>query len=202
LCVARRIGTLLRMARHARGELPAGTYHVTTRSGGPIPIFLDDNDSTRLAMLLIRALRKAGLVCRAFCFMPTHYHLLLDVPADALQAAMHRLNGFYARGFNLRHGRKGHLFGERYYCRLVKSDEHMIELLRYIARNPVEAGLCEKPSDWYWSSYRGCIELDDGFPFVDSTLLRSYFGENRARATELIREFVEGQEPTTIATWV
>jgi hypothetical protein len=66
----------------------------------------------------------------------------------------------------------------------------MLELLRYIARNPVESGLCEKPSDWYWGSYRGCVELDDGFPFVDSTPLRSYFGADRTRATELIRRFV------------
>jgi REP element-mobilizing transposase RayT len=178
------------MTRCARGELAAGTYHVTTRSGGSVPIFVDDDDRTRLCMLLARSIRRAGWVCRAFCFMTTHYHLLLDTPANTLQAGMHRLNGFYARGFNLRHDRKGHLFGERYYCEFVESDGHMLELLRYIACNPVEAGLCEKPCDWYWGSYRGCVELDDGFPFVDQTLLRSYFGADRARATELIRRFV------------
>jgi REP-associated tyrosine transposase len=178
------------MARCPRGELAAGTYHVTTRSGGPISIFVDDDDRTRLCTLLTRALRRGGWVCRAFCFMTTHYHLLLDTPRDTLQAGMHRLNGHYARGFNLRHDRKGHLFGERYSCTLVESDGHMLAVMRYIANNPVEAGLCEKPSDWYWGSYRGCVDLDEPFPFVDSTLLRSYFGADRARATELIRRFV------------
>src|SRR5690348_16575265 len=160
------------MTRLPRGELPAGTYHVTTRSGGPIPIFLDDDDRTFFCTLLTRWLRRLGWVCRAFCFMSTHYHLLLDTPANTLQAGMLRLNGFYARGFNLRHARAGHLFGERYFCTLVESDEHMLELLRYLARNPVEAGLCERPSSWYWGSYRGCVDLDPGFPFVDSTALR------------------------------
>jgi putative transposase len=155
-----------------------------------VPMFLDDDDRTHFCALFIRVLRRAGWACRAFCFMTTHYHLLHDVPAETLQAGMHRLNGLYAQGFNVRHDRSGHLFGDRYSHDPVESDGHMLEVLRYIARNPVEAGLCEKPSDWYWGSYRGCVELDEGFPFVDSTLLRSYFGADRARATELIRHFV------------
>lgn len=112
-------------------------------------MFLDDDDRTRFAMLLIRTIMRAKWTCRAFCLMTTHYHLLLDVAANALQPGMQHLNGNYARGFNLRHGRSGHLFGERYHDVLVESDEHMLELLRYIARNPVEAGLCARPSDWY-----------------------------------------------------
>jgi hypothetical protein len=69
----------------------------------------------------------------------------------------------------------------------------MLHLLRYIARNPVEAGLVAKPSDWYWSSYRGCAGLDGGFPFVDSSLLREYFSSAEPRACELVRAFV-GEE--------
>jgi len=29
-----------------------------------------------------------------------------------------------------------------------------VEKLRYIHRNPVKAGLCERPEDWEWSSFR------------------------------------------------
>ena len=92
--------------------------------------------------------------------MPTHYHLLLDVPENGLRHGMHRLNGCYAKWFNRRHGRVGHLFGERYYSGLVESDGHMLQLLRYFALNPVQAGLVTRPSEWYWGSYRGCAGLD------------------------------------------
>jgi putative transposase len=177
----------------ARGKILAGTYHVTTRSGGPIPIFHDDVDRTWFCLQLTRAITSAGWVCRAFCLMVTHYHLLLDVPDNGLKTGMGRLNGCYAKGFNRRHGRVGHLFGERYYSGLVESDGHMLQLLRYIARNPVDAGLVTKPSDWYWGSYRGCAGLDAGFPFVDSSLLREYFGSVEHRACELVRAFV-GEE--------
>ena len=176
---------------NSRGYLPAGTYHVTTRSGGPIAIFIDDIDRTSFCMHLTRAIKRRGWVCRAFCLMTTHYHLLVDVAANSLQEGMRELNGCYSRRFNRRHGRVGHLFGERYYAGLVESDGHMLQLLRYIARNPVDGGLASRPIDWPWSSYRGCIGLDAGFPFVDSAPLRRYFGTDEQRANELIRAFVE-----------
>jgi putative transposase len=176
-----------------RGNLAAGTYHVTTKSGGPIPIFHDDDDRTLFCMQLIQAMKGAQWVCRAFCLMSTHYHLLLDTPDNGLQVGMRHLNGCYAKWFNRRHGRVGHLFGERYYSGLVESDGHMLQLMRYLALNPVRAGLVTRPSEWYWGSYRGCAGLDAGFPFVDSSLLRGYFGSAEPRACELVRAFV-GEE--------
>ena len=160
------------------------------RSAGPIPMFLDDYDRTLFCSLLARTIKKHTWICRAFCLMTTHYHLLLDVKDNALQLGMHNLNGPYAQRFNARHKRSGHLRGDRYRAIRVESDGHMLQLLRYIARNPVEAGLCEHPSDWPWSSYRGCAELDAGFAFVDSSLLRAYFGRDRRLATRLVRDFV------------
>ncbi len=175
-----------------RGDIPAGTYHVTTRSGGPIPIYVDDVDRTWFCAYLTRAITANAWTCRAFCLMTTHYHLLLDVPHNALQKGMQGLNGCYARRFNQRHGRRGHLFGERYYAGRVDSDGHMLAVLRYIARNPVEAGLAAEPEEWLWSSYRGCAGIDAGFAFVDSRSLRRYFGRDEARSCELLRAFVAG----------
>jgi REP element-mobilizing transposase RayT len=178
------------MARRARGDLPAGTYHVTLRSAGPIPMYLDDYDRMLFCLILAAVIKKHGWTCRAFCLMTTHYHLLLEVEHNALQRGMQSLNGPYAQRFNVRHKRSGHLRGDRYSAIPVESDGHMLYALRYIARNPVEAGLCNRPSDWRWGSYRGCAELDAGFAFVDSSHLRAYFGENRHEATRLLRAFV------------
>jgi putative transposase len=175
-----------------RGEVPAGTYHVVTRSCGPIPIFLDDDDRTWFCTYLLRAMKAQGWICRAFCLMTTHYHLLLEVRENTLQRGMQRLNGCYARRFNARHERKGHLFGERYYSDAIESDDHMLAVHRYIARNPVKAGLVETPEDWRWASYRGCAGIDAGFPFVDPTPLRRYFSSDDKRACDLLRAFVAG----------
>jgi putative transposase len=178
------------MARQARGDIPSGTYHVTLRSAGPIAMFRDDHDRTLFCVLLARTIKKHEWICRAFCLMTSHYHLLLDVEHNALQRGMQQLNGPYAQRFNARHKRSGHLRGDRYAAKPVESDGHMLHALRYIARNPVEAGVCMRPSDWPWGSYRGCAEFDVGFDFVDSSSLRSYFGRDRREATRLLRAFV------------
>jgi putative transposase len=178
------------MSRHARGHLPAGVYHVTTRSAGPTSVFTDDDERTRFCNLLATTIHRSSWRCWAFCIMSTHYHLLVEVPDDTLQAGMQRLNWGYARWFNAQHRRSGHLFGERYYCVRVETDVHMLILLRYLARNPVAAGLCERPADWRWGSYRGCIGIDEGFPFVDAAPLHAYFGDVAERSTALMRQFV------------
>ncbi len=171
------------MARLPRGDVPAGIYHVNTRGAGPMPIFRDDDDRTLFCVQLVRTIVRMEWICRAFCFMTTHYHLVLDVPANTLQPGMQRLNGLYARAFNLRHGRNGHLFGERYFDASVETDEHFHEAVRYVAINPVEAGLCATPSDWVWSSYRDAVGEANEFPFVDSSML---CGDD-------LRRFVEGE---------
>jgi REP element-mobilizing transposase RayT len=154
-------------------------------------MFIDDGDRMDFCGRLAREVDRFGWTCRAFCLMTTHYHMLLDVAANRLQPGMHRLNGQYAQEFNQRHGRWGHLVGERYGATPVETDGHMLRAFRYIVRNPVRAGLCQSPADWLWSSYRGCAALDGGFAFVDERPVRAYFGGDSAEALRLLREFVE-----------
>lgn len=123
--------------------------------------------------------------------MTTHYHLLLDVQTNALQPGMHAINGQYAQEFNKRHGRSGHLRGDRYGAEPVLTDAHMLRAYRYIDRNPDRAGLCEKPADWKWSNYRGSIGLEPPFPFVTDEPMLAYFGAQRAEAIRNLRAFVE-----------
>lgn len=179
------------MPRQPRGDVAAGTYHVTMRSAGPIAMFIDDFDRTDFCRRLASTIKESGWTCRAFCLMTTHYHLLLDVEANRLQPGMHRLNGQYAQTFNRRHRRSGHLRGDRYRAEAVLSDEHMLQAFRYIARNPVRAGLCKSPADWLWSSYRGSAGLDGAFAFIDDAPMRAYFGGDSAQALQRLRNFTE-----------
>lgn len=179
------------MARLPRGTLVAGIYHVTRRSAGPIEMFRDDVDRTDFCNRLAATIRKHGWICHAFCLMSTHYHLLVEVAEDALQPGMQRLNGPYAQQFNRRHGRNGHLKGSPYGATPVVSDEHLLDCIRYIARNPVEAGLCAHPSEWIWGSYRGCAGYDVSFSFTTNDLVAASFHRDRALAVKLLRRFVE-----------
>ena len=178
------------MARPPRIQV-AGTYHVTSRGTGPSAIFLDDADRQTFLATFSTVLRRSGWVCDAFCLMDTHYHLLIETPAPNIAAAMHRLNGLYARSFNRRHGRVGHLFQARYHAVLVQTDNHLLELFRYLALNPVRGGLCSSPEDWPWSSYASMLNPTRQALLPVSERPLQLFG-GAAEGLARLRAFVEG----------
>jgi hypothetical protein len=51
-------------------------------------------------------------------------------------------------------GEAAHFWQKRYYDFNIRNNPQFVEKLRYIHRNPVERGLCERPEDWEWSSFR------------------------------------------------
>jgi len=149
-----------------------------SRTAGPIEMFRDDTDRSRFCALLEKVLRRLPWTCCAFCLMTTHFHLVLEVGDGTLSDGMQSLNWAYASRFNKRHKRKGHLVGERFTCRRVRSNRRLLRLFAYVAHNPVKAGLCKSPADWYWGSYRGAAGYGDVFGFVDHTRIRAFFGED------------------------
>jgi len=84
--------------------------------------------------------------------MSSHYHLVLASTCASLSDGMRRLNGDYARRYNKRHGRRGHLFDERFSSFAVEDDQHLEAAIEYVLQNPVRAGLCLEARDWEWSA--------------------------------------------------
>jgi len=58
----------------------------------------------------------------------------------------------YARCFNSKSNRMGHVFQGRFHAVLCKDRNQFIALVRYIHNNPVRAGLVERSEEWAWSS--------------------------------------------------
>jgi putative transposase len=142
------------MPRLPRYLLPVeGVYHVTARGVARCAISHDDDRRFFLA-LLARAVRRADWTCHAFCLMPNHYHVVVETVLERLSRGLHRLNGDYAQAFNQRHGRSGHLFGDRFAAFAIRDDEHLRQACEYVLQNPVRAGLCERAADWRWGGYR------------------------------------------------
>jgi REP element-mobilizing transposase RayT len=147
------------MARPPRVQIAGGIYHVTARGNGRQAICQDDDDRLRFLVIRDRVVRRYKWRLHAYCLMTNHFHLLLETPEPNLSAGMQRLNSAYATYFNMRFAHVGHLFQQRFASRLIESEEYFVEVLRYIAFNPVRAGLCEHPSDWPWSSFHGAHGL-------------------------------------------
>jgi putative transposase len=146
------------MPRFPRYLLPDGVFHATARGAGQIAIFRDDDDRRTFLGLLAWVCHDFRWTCQAFCLMTNHYHLVIEALREDMSNGFRRLNGLYAQGFNARHGRWGHLFGERFWCRPLEEEDELERTCIYVLENPVRAGLCAQPRDWPWSACR--FELD------------------------------------------
>jgi putative transposase len=181
--------TLAGMPRAPRDRAP-GIHHVTVGSAGPIPYYRDDVDRLTWIRRLVRVLDRYDWTCIVLCQLTTHFHLLLEIPNASLPDGMHDLSSEYAKEFNHRHGRIGYLIRDRYWSRRITTDEYVLTAFRYIARNPIEAGICDRPEDWHWSSFATSCGLAQTFPFVDATIALSQFGNSPAAAILALRDFV------------
>lgn len=103
---------------------------------------------------------------------------------------MRQLNGVYGQSFNQRHKSVGHLFQGRFKAILVEKDSYLLELSRYLVRNPVRAGIVEDPAQWPWSSYRMTLGKEKDAPWFSKDILLAYFSSNRGKAQSLYEAFV------------
>ena len=139
------------MARGLRSGLPDGYFHATARGVDGEAIYRDERDYRAFLTLLLGVVNRFGWRMHALCLMTNHYHLVVEATRPQLSGGFHRLNGVYAQRFNHRHDRRGHLFGDRFWCAVIDSDEYLAAVCRYVLANPVRAGLCELPADWTWT---------------------------------------------------
>ena len=108
------------MARAVRVEFPGAIYHLMARGVARLPTFLDDEDRRHFLEILGQLVALGALEVHAFCLMPNHYHILCETPDAGLARWLRHLNGDYARWFNRRHKRVGHLCPGRYKAILVE----------------------------------------------------------------------------------
>jgi len=120
---------------------------------------LDTDERCRIfESALERVRRSYRLYVYGYVVMPEHVHLLLSEPncptppqhytlADALKSLK---QGVSRRLL----GNAEHFWQKRYYDFNIRNYPQFVEKLRYIHRNPVKRGLCERPEDWGWSSFR------------------------------------------------
>ena len=145
------------MARQPRNEVEAGIHHVYARGNNRQRIFRDARDFELYVELLEDVVRRFRWRCLSYCLMPNHVHLLVETVEPNLGIGMHRLHTLYARSFNRRRRRTGHLFENRYGSVPVTSDPQLVTTAAYIAANPVKARLVDRPEDWDWSSHAGTV---------------------------------------------
>lgn len=173
-----------------------GYYYVCARGTNKQLIFEGDDDRWEFLELMRDCCREAGVTVVAWCLMGNHVHLVLADYEDRMSAAMHRLLLTYARRFNKRTGRTGHLFQNRFDRRSLDTDRHLMAAIRYVHADPQEAGiaLIER---YPWSSFAEYLRMYDGDvakSFSDPSTVLELFGSAEGFIAYSL-ETLDGSDP-------
>ena len=164
------------MSRPLRIEYPGAYYHIMNRGAGYQATFGNDHHR-QLFLDLLGELHKTFKVnIHAYCLMDNHYHLLLETPLGNLSRAMRHLNGVYTQRYNREVKTDGPLFRGRFKAILIDVDTYLLNVSRYIHRNPIEAGIVRKAERYPWSSYRAYIGQITRPPWLTTQQILSMIG--------------------------
>ena len=147
------------MPRPLRLEYEGAFHHVMNRGRNRQSIFHDSDYFEAFLTTLKEASERHDAIIHAYCLMSNHYHLLIETPQANLSQIMQHINGKYTQWYNRHRGKDGTLFRGRYKSVLVDEDSYLLQLSRYIHRNPLEVKkkMVNQLEEYQWSSYPAYI---------------------------------------------
>lgn len=186
------------MSRPLRIEYPGAWYHVMNWGRRREQIFRTSRDYEVFIEVLQETAELRNLQVAGYCLMPNHYHLLLHTPEGNISSCMRHINSLYTQRFNRTHKEDGQLFRGRYKAVVVSNDSNLLEVLRYIHRNPIRAELVQDAGDFLWSSHRGYISRAKKWDWLSTSFLLAKFSQNDSQARKVYSDFISGQESEKI----
>ncbi len=89
----------------------------------------------------------------AFVLMDNHYHLLVKTPDKNIDEFMYVFNKSFSLYLRVETNMINKMFGGRYKWSLIEHPKYYMNVLKYIYRNPIAAGLCFSAEDYRYCSY-------------------------------------------------
>jgi len=152
------------MSRPLRIEYEDAIYHVMNRGRARQKIYHGEAYYLAFLQCLSEAHQRFGLEILSYCLMGNHYHLLVKTPRGNISRAMRHINGVYTQRYNRLKRTDGALFRGRYKAILIDASSYLLEVSRYIHRNPAETRtpLVNKLENYCWSSYPAYVNKTKG----------------------------------------
>ena len=168
------------MARHYRAPVEGGFYHVTNRGNNKQQIFFDRGDGLFFLKYLAKGCLSANIRIHAYCLMPNHYHLLVETPEANLSYALSLIQAPYARHFNKKYNRVGHVFQGSFRSCIIEVDEYYLTVVRYIMQNPIRANITQDLRRYEFCSYRMSLGFAPAETWFAHDYLMGKFSEQGA----------------------
>lgn len=142
------------MPRKLLIETSQAPYHITNRSNNREQFYVAREELWFVFMDVFKEMTEQfHCNLQSFVLMSNHYHLMVSTPKRNIGEAMKYLHREVARKANRSAGRTNHFFGGRYKWTVVYDETYFWNCTKYLFRNPIRAGMCEKVEQYPFSSY-------------------------------------------------
>ncbi|MDP2668450.1 MAG: transposase [bacterium] len=191
-------------------------YHVYSHAIGGLDLFKSDSDYKRFLSTLFLAngtrdiprldrsddlnlvwgLRDAKINIGdslvdviGFCLMSNHFHILLREKKDGnISIFMHRILVSFAKYFNLKHERRGHVFERTFDAKHLQDDNYIMRALAYIHLNTKDLkGWKKKEAKYPWSSFQDYVGENRWGNLLKTNFAMDYFDSNKNE----LKRFIE-----------
>ncbi len=179
------------MVRQARQRCESGIYHVILRGINRGDIFFDEDDYQRFLETLVNKKKNQEYELYGYCLMSNHVHLLIKEKENSISRIMSRIATSYAKWYNQKYNRSGHVFQGRYGSECVKDDKYLLTVIRYIHNNPVKAELEREAEAYRWSSIHAYTGNKPAKGLIETEFILGIFHENRVEAIVAFQEFMK-----------
>jgi REP-associated tyrosine transposase len=179
------------VGRKPRIEVADGFYHVVTRGNDRQAIYSANWSGRLFERLLGQTAGRFDWQVFAYCLMTNHYHLVVRIRDAGLSAGICELNGSFAKITNRRLERTNHLFGRRFWSKLIDTDEYLLTTCRYAVLNPERAGAVDDARRWRWSSLAATLGYVPAPSFLATDKLLALFARDPVQARARFAVFVE-----------
>lgn len=186
------------MSRPLRIQYPDAWYHVMNRGRHGEAIYIDEQDYSAFIELLQETCAMWKIRIAAYCLMTNHYHLLIQTPKANLDRCMRHINGIYTQRFNREHHLDGQLFRGRYKSVLIDADNYLLEVVRYIHKNPVRAGIVKNPREYRWSSHRAYLSESDSWKWLSRDFVLGMIDRKKSNQRNTYLDFIKQGESEEI----
>ncbi|OGK19113.1 hypothetical protein A2866_03360 [Candidatus Roizmanbacteria bacterium RIFCSPHIGHO2_01_FULL_39_8] len=125
---------------------------------------------------------RVNILC--LCLMPTHFHLLLlQKQLKGISKFMSDVQNSFTKHFNIKSKRTGPIFIQTFKSVLMKSDEQLKHVCRYILLNPYSGGILKNNEElitYPWSSFYDYLNTYST-GITEAELILKLFDNNRDR---------------------
>jgi REP element-mobilizing transposase RayT len=181
------------MPRGPRLDAPGMVHHVWTHAVDRRELFADTDDRRDLLLRLGAILPDEGAHCFGWALMSNHLHLVVKTGERRLGTLMQRILTGYAMRFNGRAGRRGYLVQSRFGSRPVQDEADLRIVIRYVLRNPLEAGLARSLDGlarYPWCGLGALLGRRSPLPFESVAETLDLFGPDEATARAQLRAWL------------